>query len=583
MQLLLTQDSMAQTIPQDRLTNWTKAGLADTLPDFGNVVNIMNHGAVANGTTANDTALMMAIAALNNQPGTIYIPAGSYLFTKPVNLERDSIIIKGDGTATRLLFNLSSTIQNMFNIRGTIEPNIINVTQAIEKNDSSIVLASTTGVNTGDYIYIYHNDTGIIFSAWAYGSAGQIIRITKISGNTIFVDAPVRRNYPANSNIRIRKMKPVTYVGLECMYMERQDTTATQSNNIDFNAAANCWVTGIESNMTNFSHIAINYSTHILVRGCYFHHAHAYGGGGQAYGTTVEYTSGDCLIENNVFEHLRHSMLIQAGANGNVFAYNYSKDPYWTQPPFPTNAGGDMVCHGNYPYLNLFEGNIGQSIVVDDSHGINGPFNTFFRNRAELYGIVTVAAVADSMNYAGNEITGANGNYVLGGNGYFEHGNNVKGTINPANTTTIPEQSLYRGTPPGYWSGNAVYPSIGTPHAYSTGSNAAFDRYANNSKTDCERNPKYVTVGELKNKQDMLLATYPNPAGDYVYIQLPATESAGELAVVNSMGQKIYTTQTVKHRLQLKVHVSTWTAGWYYVIFTGANGEQAVARFVVQQ
>jgi hypothetical protein len=39
-----------------------------------------------------------------------------------------------------------------------------------------------------------------------------------------------------------------------------------------------------------------------------------YGGGGKGYGISAEYTSGQCLIENNIFKHLSHSMLVQSGA-----------------------------------------------------------------------------------------------------------------------------------------------------------------------------------------------------------------------------------------------------------------------------
>jgi hypothetical protein len=40
------------------------------------------------------------------------------------------------------------------------------------------------------------------------------------------------------------------------------------------------------------------------------------------------------------------------------------------------------------PYANLFEGNIIQNYMIDHYWGPAGPYNTFFRNRTELYGIV---------------------------------------------------------------------------------------------------------------------------------------------------------------------------------------------------
>ncbi len=43
----------------------------------------------------------------------------------------------------------------------------------------------------------------------------------------------------------------------------------------------------------------------------------------------VQYKSGRCRVEDNIFQMLRHAMLLQAGANGNVCGYNYSRENYW--------------------------------------------------------------------------------------------------------------------------------------------------------------------------------------------------------------------------------------------------------------
>lgn len=564
--MLTAFTSYAQTIPASRITNWQKAGLSDTLPEYGNIINIMNHGAVADGVTSNNTAFNNAVLALNGQPGTIYIPAGNYLFTQDINITADSIIIRGDGVATRLLFNMGGSNENMFNIKGTISSTVFDVPNTIQRNDTTLTAISISGINAGDYILLTNNDSSIIFSPWALRSAGQILKVNGMNGNRLTVDNTIRRHYPAAANAIIKQIHPVRGVGIECLYMERKDATAQQTNNIDFTYAANCWVTGIESNMTNFCHVAVNYSTHILISGNYFHHAHAYGEGGQGYGATLEYTSGDCLVENNIFEHLRHSMLVQAGANGNVFAYNYSTDPYWTQPPLPTNSAGDIVCHGNYPYLNLFEGNIVQNIVVDESHGINGPYNTFYRNRAEQYGIFTVAAASDSQNYAVNEITNATGYYLLTGLGFFEAGNNVKGTIMPATSSTPVENSLYRSTAPGYWPGQVAYPSISTPHPYTQGTHAAKQRYSSGQKTDCRRNPVYVTVPHSDKIKDGLHIA-PNPFNNTLRIE---SAHAGQYRMVNMAG--ITVLSGMVQDSQTIINTTTLAPGIYILDVTGNDG-----------
>ena len=71
-------------------------------------------------------------------------------------------------------------------------------------------------------------------------------------------------------------------------------------------------------------------STNCEVSGSWLHHAFSYGGGGEGYGVLAYLTAGENLIVDNVFEHIRHAMIVQAGANGNMVAYNYSTDTHWT-------------------------------------------------------------------------------------------------------------------------------------------------------------------------------------------------------------------------------------------------------------
>ena len=73
----------------------------------------------------------------------------------------------------------------------------------------------------------------------------------------------------------------------------------------------------------------INLSSHLEVTGSYFHDAYMYDGTGtKGYGITLNNHSGLCLVSNNIFKHLRHAMMTKTGANGNVFAYNYSIEVY---------------------------------------------------------------------------------------------------------------------------------------------------------------------------------------------------------------------------------------------------------------
>ncbi len=533
--------TQAQTIPAYRTTDWTKAGLQDSVPSYNTVVDVMNFGADNTGATPSDAALQTAIASLNGTPGVIYFPTGTYQFNQTVDM-RDSLVLTGNGKdKSRLIFNLGHGFSNMFDFHGTIGSTVWDVAQPIEKDSNKIELNNTTGINTGDWLQLYGNDVALTTSAWAAGTVGQIVQVAAIKNNTITTVQKIRRSYDMGYAGKLKKITPIRGAGLECMYIQRFDSTIQQTNNIDFDKAVNCWVIGVESDSTNFCHIAMSNSAHLLARGNYFHHAHAYGGGGQGYGVNIQYTSGDCVVENNIFEHLRHAMLVQAGANGNVFAYNYSTDPYWDEPPFPTNSAGDIVCHGNYAFLNLFEGNIVQNIVIDDSHGINGPFNTLFRNRAQGYGIfMNNTYVTDSMNIVGNEVTNNSGFYTLQGAGHFEYGNNIKGTITPPGAITLPENYLHYTNTPGYWHLTTGFSTIGLPYPYNKSNIPAVAYYQ--QRTDCRRNP--VLAGDYVptiHNASGFLSAYPNPGNGIITFRYKTQESSGLSITVYDMTGRLIT------------------------------------------
>jgi len=157
--------------------------------------------------------------------------------------------------------------------------------------------------------------------------------------------------------------------------------------NIYFDYAVNSRVSGVESDSSSGSHVYISRSAQIKVEGSYFHNAFAYDGvSTHGYGVTLAHHSSGSLIVNNIFVYLRHAMMVKTGANGNVFAYNYSRDPFRSEAI--SDFSGDISLHGHYPFANLFEGNIIQNIIIDHYWGPSGPRNTFFRNRAELWGII---------------------------------------------------------------------------------------------------------------------------------------------------------------------------------------------------
>lgn len=394
--------------------DWQHAGYPGAaVPTYPIVVDIMTFGGNNTGLVSNDLALANAISSVNGTDAVIYFPAGNYLFNNTVNLQ-SGLILRGAGSgSTTLTFNLGTGSGHLISVQGSAGASTL-VTAAVQQYSNQVTVTDPGIASMGSFIKVYQdNETGLINDSWADNTVGQISYLKSKSGNTFTFYTRHRRAIPLSGVPTAQLLNMVKRVGIECLKIKRLDIdpTANQTSNIIFNYAAFCWVKGIESDSANFSHISILNSSNIEVTGCYFHGAFSYGGGGEGYGVVCHLSTGDCLIENNIFKHLRHAMLLQAGANGNIYSYNYSLEQ--TRTEIPSDAAGDIVLHGNYPYSNLFEGNIAQNTGGDASHGINGPTNVFFRNRALYYGISFSSGSGDSSVVIYNEVTGSGNSLIF--------------------------------------------------------------------------------------------------------------------------------------------------------------------------
>ena len=543
--LFLNSSTHSQTIPINRQCDWSIAGYPDSFPQPALVYDVMNFGAVGNGITDDAQAIRDAIDSLHGNQGVIYFPPGQYLVGSTIDLP-DSVILRGaTSDSTHILFNLNGSVGNGFNIGGGETGVFTSIRSGAFRGSDQVIIDDSTLFSTGDYAEVMQdNGTWDTQPAvWATNCIGQIVRINYVNGDTVFFDTPLRYDYDTLLNVRMQRITPAQQVGIECLQLSRTDTVASGvCYNVNYLFAANCWMKGVESSRSIGSHVEVDASTNITITGCYFHHSQDYEGAStHGYGITLFDHSGQCLLQNNIMEHLRHAFSLQTGANGNVIAYNYSTDPFRTE--FPSDLGADISLHGHYPFSNLFEGNIVQNIMIDQAWGPSGPFNTFFRNRAELYGIImTSGAVnSDSTTFVGNEVSSTapfQGQYALAGMGHFEFGNNIKGTLTPAGTSPLPDSTVFLLHRPSYWTASD-FPSIGIPNTIATGSNPARDRYfGGGAKTACSEE----IITHLPELNELTFELYPNPTSNEVRLRFAMTTEKIYIRLTDQLGRKIFST-----------------------------------------
>ncbi|MBV9962423.1 MAG: T9SS type A sorting domain-containing protein [Parafilimonas sp.] len=496
--LLLFLKTLAQIIPDSLRADWSHAGLQGNIPDTSFIINVKDFGAVGDGTHDDYNVIINAINS-SNAFRVIYFPAGNYLIKSSLNIPAN-VIVRGDGESSNLRFDLSQYQQSTDCITISTSPktSYIKINGGCYKNSTSVNVANASTFTAGGYAEIKENN-GDWDPDKSTSYVGQIVKITSITGNTLSFSPALRLDYIDSLQPKIRPVSLIENAGLECFKITRLDspTVNASGSNIVLKYANNCWITGVESDYCQTSHIAVISSTHITISGCYVHDAFTFNGGGQGYGIFLHTHTSDSKVENSIFRTLRHAMILASGANGNVYAYNYSFDPRSTTE-YPLDNIGDLSLHGHYAYANLLEGNIVQNLIVDDYWGASGPYNTFFRNREELYGIEILdqynyAVKSERQNLVGNEVTNKDslkGNYIIQTNNNLTYDNNIKDTIQPPNTNVLNDVSYYLTNKPYFWNISSSWPSIGGNNISNSGSIPAKERYlSGDAKTVCLKPP----------------------------------------------------------------------------------------------
>jgi hypothetical protein len=364
-----------------RRTDWTQAGYPGEIPTANEkIVVVTDHGVSSDGTKDTHSAIQTLIDHTVS-PATIYFPAGNYRIESTLIL-KSGIVLRGEGSnATHL--NFYSDVGCM-TIKGRTSGTFVSIQSGFQKGSSQIVVANASGFQAGDGGIIRQGDIEVVdpTGQWSESSwvpeyvVGQMVKIVAVNGNTLTIDPPLNFTFSSGNNPEIQPVDYIQQVGIEDLHIKRINT-GTISNNINIDYAVDSWIKNVESDFTQKHHMSIRRSLHLEIRGCYIHDALSKGGGGRGFGTKLSTYATAILVEDNIFNELRHSMLVQLGVNGCVFGYNYAQRNY-------SDDGWDksyISVHGHYPYMNLFEGNIVGMVGIADYWGASGPGNTLFRNR----------------------------------------------------------------------------------------------------------------------------------------------------------------------------------------------------------
>jgi hypothetical protein len=427
----------ALAIPSERLIPWVP-GINVPIPAKTDTVKVAAYGARGDSTADDYQAFKAAIDALPSRGGVVQIAAGRYRISQSLALNR-GISLSGAGSdRTKLYFEITGSTP-CIDIITYQRGQWVNAVSGYSRGSRQIQVSDASSFKAGGFAEIQQaNDSVVMYTdtlwnqTWADNAVGQLFVIESVSGNTLTLNRPLYLDYRADLNPQIRTQGFVTFAGVENLFIKRTESTADGAT-ISLKNAAYCWVTAVESDHTRKAHIIGETIYACVFRDSYFHHSYDYGGDGHGYGVTLGLHVTDCLTENNIFQHLRHSMMVQAGASGNVFGYNYSLENVQGAGETNLNQGWtpcDISMHGHYPNNNLFESNVVQEIDIADYWGPCGRGNTVFRSKVLAEGI-DILDHSNDQNIAANVIPTQNYGIAIqtGITGTLSHGNVLNNTV----------------------------------------------------------------------------------------------------------------------------------------------------------
>ncbi|GBD87893.1 hypothetical protein BMS3Abin03_01827 [bacterium BMS3Abin03] len=459
--------SQTRFIPSERILDWQTAGYhrnpVDNLPKPENYLYVQPPANDPAINYRNITQKINEASKLNGRTAII-LDEGTYKLSGPIKLgiKNNYIIIKGQGIGKTIIYSdvgNKKKRNDIFLLTGrkiklTGKYEIIDY----DKESRTIFLnKKLKELKADDYIDIRVPngswDNSINHDRWGPKDYfGQVVEIVSFDTSETRLQLRddisfVWKTAKKESIVPyIEIIDPVREIGIEDVTLISDTNNNGIGVNIAFTLAVDSWLKNIESVNPPMDHVNISTSSSIEIRGSYFHEAQDYGYvPGAGYGVSIFNRSTNCLVENNIFKHLRHSMMVSLSVSKNVFGYNYSLDQY----SFPAQYLGDLNVHGHYAFGNLFEGNYVDRITADDYWGKNGPYNTFFRNYCKYNSLVLQQA--DFSNVIGNKCK----LIIENSNGLLIDSSSVD--------NFIPDISYYRKRKPEFYDDSLSWPSIGPP------------------------------------------------------------------------------------------------------------------------
>lgn len=372
-----------------RAVDWSTAGIPGGIPNRMTICSTINASAYGNGASDATAAINSTLSSCPAGQAA-FLSAGTFLVNGHIHVPAN-VTLRGAG-ANQTILQAHATSGAVVSLGSGGPPygqsNAVSITSGTSAGSTSITLANVTGISVGSYLVIDQLNNGTVSTAGDGGNCtwcdngqggtrvqGQTVEVTSVSGNTIGINPALFAPY--SSTPHATPFTAEKYAGVEDLQVYATNTGV--STNFAVSGCAYCWISGVEGNYADGDHVEIDFSFHSMVVDSYFSNAYLHVPGTYDSDLALRNKSTGVLIQNNIFERLHTSIMLEWGAAGNVIAYNYTLGDF--DASAPNAIMGDIDMHGAHPQFNLYEGNIITAYGSDSTWGSHAN-NTFFRNWA---------------------------------------------------------------------------------------------------------------------------------------------------------------------------------------------------------
>ena len=241
--------------PQSRLPDFSFAGYhagEAAIPDVAMKASVKNFGAKGDGVGDDTQAFKSALAAVTN--GAIFIPAGCYLISDVLALQKSGIVLRGAGEGkTTLRFTKSFEALlgvgkvpywgGLLQVRCQQQgQELTTVSGAAQRGDTRLEVASAAAVLPGDWVrlrmtnpadnslgsYLYADQSALNAERrkWYNGQiVDWVVRVAAVNGNAVTLARPLRLDVRPGWKPEIWQHRPtVQEVGVEDLTIEFPNT-----------------------------------------------------------------------------------------------------------------------------------------------------------------------------------------------------------------------------------------------------------------------------------------------------------------------------------------------------------------------